>query len=157
MIKELSYSAYILPVRDGQVALLKYGENGYGPIGGRLDDGEDFKTALRRELTEELGESASALADSAIEIPEPYTFRHPTPERAQKRGAWAEEHHFFIVHVPDDMELNFCENRPEEISVAWVDHNDLLNPKITPFDDMCDFYAMHLLPALSIESDKLYA
>lgn len=31
MIKELSYSAYILPVRDGQVALLKYGENGYGP------------------------------------------------------------------------------------------------------------------------------
>ena len=55
MIKELSYSAYILPVRNGQVALLKYGENGYGPIGGRLDDGEDFLTALRRELTEELG------------------------------------------------------------------------------------------------------
>jgi len=47
MIKDISYSAYILPVRDGQVALLKYGENGYGPIGGRLDDGEDFLTALR--------------------------------------------------------------------------------------------------------------
>ena len=57
MIKDISYSAYILPVRDGQVALLKYGENGYGPIGGRLDDGEDFLTALRRELAEELGES----------------------------------------------------------------------------------------------------
>lgn len=156
MIKDISYSAYILPVRDGQVALLKYGENGYGPIGGRLDDGEDFKTALRRELTEELGESTSALADSVVEIPVPYAFRHPTPERAQKRGAWAEEHHFFIVHVPDDMELNFCENRPEEISVAWVDHNNLLNPKITPFDDMREFYATHLLPALSIESDNLY-
>lgn len=51
MIKELSYSAYILPVRDGQVALLKYGENGYGPIGGRLDDGEYFLTALKHELT----------------------------------------------------------------------------------------------------------
>ena len=146
MIKELSYSAYILPVRNGQVALLKYGENGYGPIGGRLDDGEDFLTALRRELTEELGKSVSALADQVVEIPVPYAFRHPTPERAQKRGAWAEEHHFFIVRVPDDMELNFCEKRPEEISVAWVDHNDILNPKITPFDDMRRFFEQYLLP-----------
>ena len=148
MIKDISYSAYVLPVRDGRVALLKYGENGYGPIGGRLDDGEDFLTALRRELTEELGTNASALADNAVEIPVPYAFRHPTPERAQKRGAWAEEHRFYIVHIPDDMELNFCENRPEEISVAWVDHNNLLNPKITPFDDMREFYTLHILPNL---------
>ena len=148
MIKELSYSAYVLPVRNGRVALLRYGENGYGPIGGRLDDGEEFKTALRRELTEELGDGATTLADSAIEIPVPYAFRHPTPERAQRRGAWAEEHHFYIVHVPDDMELNFCENRPEEISVAWVDPDDLLNPKITPFDDMCEFYSQHIIPNL---------
>ena len=149
MIKDISYSAYVLPVSDGKIALLKYGENGYGPIGGRLNDGEDFLTALRRELTEELGESASALADSAVEIPVPYAFRHPTPERAQKRGAWAEEHHFFIVHVSDDIELNFCENRPEEISVAWVAPDDLLNPKITPFDDMREFYSNHILPNLN--------
>ena len=149
MIKDISYSAYVLPVCDGKIALLKYGENGYGPIGGRLNDGEDFLTALRRELTEELGESASALADSAVEIPVPYAFRHPTPERAQKRGAWGEEHHFFIVHVPDDMELNFCENRDEEISVAWVAPGDLLNPKITPFDDMREFYSNHILPNLN--------
>ncbi len=146
MIKDISYSAYILPVRDGQVALLKYGENGYGPIGGRLDDGEDFKSALRRELIEELGESASALADNVVEIPVSYAFRHPTPERAKKRGAYAEEHHFYILHVPDDVELNFCEDRAEEISVAWVDHNDLLNPQITPFDDMREFYSEHILP-----------
>ena len=105
-------------------------------------------TALRRELTEELGESASALADQVVEIPVPYAFRHPTPERAQKRGAWAEEHHFYIVHVPDDMELTFCENRAEEISVAWVASDDLLNPKITVFDDMREFYASHILPNL---------
>ena len=149
MIKDISYSAYILPVRDGQVALLKYGENGYGPIGGRLDDGEDFKNALRRELTEELGESASALADSAVEIPVPYAFRHPTPERAQRRGAWAEEHHFYIVHIPDDMELNFCENRAEAISVVWMPADSLLCPDITPFDDMREFFAIHILPNLN--------
>ena len=149
MIKDISYSAYVLPVRDGQVALLKYGENGYGPIGGRLDDGEDFLTALRRELTEELGESTSALADSAVEIPVPYAFRHPTPERAQKRDAWGEEHHFFIVQIPDDVKLNFCENRPEEISVAWVAPDDLLNLKITPFYDMREFYSNHILPNLN--------
>ncbi len=149
MIKELSYSAYILPVRDGQIALLKYGENGYGPIGGRLDDGEDFLAALRRELNEELGDGATTLADNAVEIPVPYAFRHPTPERAQKRGTWAEEHHFYIVHVPNDMDLEFCENRPEEISVAWLSANDLLNPQITPFDDMREFYALHILPNLN--------
>ena len=91
---------------------------------------------------------ASVLADQVVEIPVPYAFRHPTPERAQKRGAWGEEHHFFIVRVPDDMELNFCENRSEEISVAWVAPDDLLNPQITPFDDMREFYATHLLPNL---------
>ena len=145
MIKELSYSAYVLPVRDGKVALLKYGENGYGPIGGRLEDGEDFKTALRRELTEELGESTSALVDNVVDIPVPYAFRHPTPERAQKRGAYAEEHHFFLVHVPEDMKLTFCEDRPENISVIWIDTDELLSQQITPFDDMREFYASQIL------------
>ena len=146
MIKDISYSAYVLPVRDGKIALLKYGKNGYGPIGGRLDDDEDFKAALRRELVEELGESASVLADNAVEIPVPYAFRHVNAERAQKRGAWAEEHHFYIVHIPDDMKLNFCENRDEEILVTWLAPDDLLNPQITPFDDMREFYAIHILP-----------
>ena len=49
MIKELSFSSYVFPVHNGRVAILKYVENGYGPIGGRLDDGEDFIAALRRE------------------------------------------------------------------------------------------------------------
>lgn len=109
---------------------------------------EDSKTGARDVKLPDLAikELEIALADSAVEIPVPYAFRHPTPERAQKRGACAEEHHFFIVRVPDDMELNFCEKRPEEISVAWVDHNDLLNPKITPFDDMRRFFEQYLLP-----------
>ncbi len=144
MIKERSFSAYILPVKTGKVALLKYGTDGYGPIGGRLDDGEDFITALRRELTEELGADAAKLADVAIAMPQVYAFRH-LPERAAKRGAWAEEHHFFVAPVPDDMELVFCEDRPEYISVVWIAPQDLLNPAITPFEDMRQFYAQFII------------
>lgn len=149
MIKEMSFSAYIIPVRDGRIAMLRYGENGYGFIGGRLDDGEDFKTALRRELTEELGADATALMDNLVEIPVPYSFRHQNLERAEKRGAYAEEHHFFIAHVPSDMDLQFVEMRSEDISVVWLDANDLLKPEITPMADMREFCATHIVPNLS--------
>ncbi len=144
MIKERSFSAYILPVRDGKVAVLKYGTDGYGPIGGRLDDGEDFVTALRRELTEELGHDAAKLADDVTTIPQTYAFEH-TPERAAKRGAWSEEHHFFVTNVPTDMELEFSEDRSEHISVVWIAPQDLLNPAITPFEDMRQYYQEYVL------------
>ena len=149
MIKDISLSAYVFPVYDGKIALLKYGENGYGPIGGRLDEGEDFKTALQRELTEELGKSVSVLANNIVEIPVPYAFRHATKERAQKRGAWAEEHHFYIMHIAEDIDLEFVENRTEEVSVVWLSPNELLDPNITPFEDMRNFYSSHILPNLS--------
>ncbi len=57
MIKEVSYAAYIIPVRiqDGkkQIAILEYAPGAYGIIGGRFDDGETTaEAALRRELNE---------------------------------------------------------------------------------------------------------
>lgn len=149
MIKEKSFSAYILPIRsDGRVALLKYGDDGFGTIGGRLDEGEDFITALQRELTEELGNSATRLADVAIPVPIPYSFKHPDIKRAEKRGAWNEEHHFFIAKMPNNMDLTFCEDRPEKISVAWLKPNEILDPKITPFEDMRLYYEQYIIPLL---------
>lgn len=146
MINDKSYSAYILPIRNGKVALLRYGEDGYGPIGGRLDDGEDFKTALRRELTEELGEQSLKMLDLITEIPVVYSFKHTDPQRAEKRGAWSEEHHYFISHETNDLDLQFCEQRDENISVVWLNISDLSNPSVIQIDSMRDFFAKHILP-----------
>ena len=146
MIKDKSYSAYILPIRNEKVALLRYGEDGYGPIGGRLDSGEDFKTALRRELTEELGEQSLNLLDLVTEIPVAYSFRHTNPDRAEKRGAWSEEHHYFISHETGNLDLTFCEERDENISVVWLDIANLTDPQIIQIADMREFFAKHVIP-----------
>lgn len=149
MIKEISYSVYIFPVRNGRVALLKYGDDGYGPIGGRLDDCEKFSDALGRELVEELGVGADALLKDAFETPVSYKFKHSLLEQAEKRGAWAEEHHFYIAQIPDDFDIEFCESRPEKVSVVWVSPDELVSPNIIPFDDMRVFYATHIVPNLA--------
>lgn len=111
MIKDKSYSAYILPIRNGKVALLRYGKDGYGPIGGWLDDGEKFKDALRCELTEELGEQSLKMLDLITEIPVAYSFKHTDPQRAEKHGTWSEEHHYFISYETENLDLTFCEIR----------------------------------------------
>lgn len=150
MIKDKSYSAYIIPVRiqNGkfQIAMLNYGSGNYGPIGGRLDDREDFTKALRRELAEELGQKSLTMLDLITEIPTPYSFKHTSQERAEKRGAWSEEHHYFLTHETNNLTLEFCEKRDEKISVIWLDSNDLVNPNIIKFDDMREFFAKHILP-----------
>ena len=148
MIKDKSYSAYILPIRNDKVALLRYGEDGYGPIGGRLDDGEDFKTALHRELTEELGEQSLNLLDLVTEIPVAYSFKHTDPQRAEKRGAWSEEHHYFISHETENIDLTFCEKRNENISVVWLNIASLTDPQIIQIATMRDFFAKHVVSNL---------
>ena len=148
MIKDKSYSAYILPIRNGKVALLRYGKDGYGPIGGRLDDGEKFKDALHRELTEEMGKHSLKMVDLIPEIPVAHSFKHTDPQRAEKRGAWSEEHHYFISHETENIVLTFCEKRNENISVVWLDITSLTDPQIIQIADMRDFFVKHVVPNL---------
>ena len=134
MIKDISYAAYIIPFRERgnkkEFAILKY-EGGYGDIGGRFDNNEtDARTALRREITEELGLEASFLADEAIEIPT-HEISEVSKERIQIRGAYREDHTFFIVKVPDNLNLTFCEKREEKIILEWLPLSAMLDINVT--------------------------
>ncbi|MBR0212563.1 MAG: ASCH domain-containing protein, partial [Alphaproteobacteria bacterium] len=66
----------------------------------------------------------------------------------EKRGARSEEHHFFITHETNNLDLKFCEERDENISVVWLDIASLTDPKIIQFTDMRDFFAKHIIPNL---------
>lgn len=159
MLCDKSFSAYIIPIRsDGRVAHLKYGEKAYGLIGGRVAPGEKLADALRRELGQELGPHAVQLADMAWAVPVPYSFRHTSRARAEQRGALAEEHHIFIAHVPDDMDLNFCETRPgENISIEWATPDEF----VQMYPVSRDFFETHIIPNLKCRfsmnlQDKYY-
>ncbi|MDL2295914.1 NUDIX domain-containing protein [Lachnospiraceae bacterium OttesenSCG-928-E19] len=146
MIKDKSLSAHILPIRNGLIAFLDYDGKGYGPIGGRVDDGEDLYQALRRELDEEIG--LPELADNVIKIDKPYSFKHSDPERAMGRGALSEEHHFFIAKISNNMNLEFIEPRLPNVKIIWVSPVELATKKYLYFDNLCEYYMYNIIPAI---------
>ena len=149
MIKDISYAAYIIPFRERgnkkEFAILRY-EGGYGDIGGRFDNNEtDARTALRREITEELGLEASFLADEAIEIPT-HEISEVSKERIQIRGAYREDHTFFIVKVPDNLNLTFCEKREEKIILEWLPLSAMLDINVTYRKEKIEFCRNYIIP-----------
>lgn len=153
MIKEVSYAAYIIPVRfhngKKQIALISYAPGAYGTIGGRFDDGEtNAVDALRRELSEELGAKSVFMADGAIEIKEPYKFK-VAEHRIEKRGAYNEAHLFFVSKVPDSTELNFVEEREETtIKVEWLDSEALVDENVIGFPDQREYFEKNVMPII---------
>jgi 8-oxo-dGTP pyrophosphatase MutT (NUDIX family) len=151
MIKEVSYAAYIIPVRirngKKQIAILKYSD-GYGTIGGRFDDGETIsQVALRRELKEELGDSSEFMVGIAKQVSEPYRFK-VADHKIEKRGAYNEAHIFFVAKVPESTELNFCEEREETIKVAWLDSESLIDEKVIGFQDQREYFEKNVMPII---------
>ena len=86
------------------------------------------------------------MLDLITEIPVAYSFKHTDQQRAEKRGAWSEEHHYFISHETENIDLTFCEKRNENISVVWLNISDLTSPEIIKIDSMREFFAKHILP-----------
>ena len=50
--------------------------------------------------------------------------------------------------MPNNTDLTFRENRPEKISVVWIEPKELLNPTVTPFEDMRQYYEQYIIPLL---------
>ncbi len=151
MIKDISLAAYIIPVKIGdngaQIALLKYAKCSYGPIGGRIDDGEDAIIALRREIAEELGEDAAVMMDNVVLAAKSYDF-DVAPERIEKRGAFKESHSFYVTKVTDDMDLVFCEDRPGDIQVEWLPLAALTDENVIGFADMREYFELNVVPMI---------
>ncbi|MCL2017522.1 MAG: NUDIX hydrolase [Alphaproteobacteria bacterium] len=152
MIKEVSYASYIIPVRihngKKQVAIMQYAPGAYGNIGGRFEDGETIaREALRRELIEELDESAWFMADIAIEIPVPYRYKvkeHNVPIRK----AYNEVHIFFVAEIPDYIKLCFCEKCSGDVKVIWVDSESLVDENIIIYPDQREYFEKHVMPLI---------
>jgi len=149
-IKEWNYAAYVLPVREingkKQVALAVYKSGWHGMIGGRLDGNETPREALCREVCEELGESARFIADNAVEIPE--KFRTPMRDVLFRR-AKNEEHTYFIVKIPADIELVFCEKDNPGFDIKWLDIDALADEKIILFENAREYSARVVIPAIN--------
>ncbi len=151
-IRDVRYASYIVPVRikDGkkQVAIIEYKPGEHGTIGGRFEDCDTCaRDALRRELIEELNPEASAMADFATEIAEPYRF-DVAPHRVALRAAHKEVHHFFLAVVPADMDIVFCEKCSGNVHVVWLDAESLVDDKVIGFPDMREYFEKNMMPLI---------
>ena len=151
-IRDLRYGSYMIPVRvkngQKQIAILEYKPGEYGTIGGRFEDTDvDARAALRRELTEELNTGAEKMADFALEIAEPYCF-DVAPERVAFRSARKEVHYFFLVRIPADMELKFCEQCSGNVHIVWLDYKSLLDAAVIGFPDEREYIKKYIIPLI---------
>jgi len=129
-IKDWGYAAYIFPLReiDGkkQIMFFVYKSDWHGTLGGRIDKGEDARSALSREIGEELLGDVQFITDNMIEAPEKHIRK--VPETCiERRRAYNEEHTFFVVKIPTDFELILNKEDLADCRIEWVDIKEIKN------------------------------
>jgi len=154
MIKDVSYAAYVYPVRENngtkEFAVLRYpnGYTKYGALGGRLEPGDkDSRDNLRRELIEECGQCAAFLADDAIEIPV-HEILDVAPERIKIRNAYKEDHTWFVVKLSKNTNLEFTEPTKPNVKIVWLPITQFLDDKICYTKEKRAYCERYILPVL---------
>jgi len=139
MIKSLS--SYIIPLKRtefGVKAMILRYQDGYGPIGGRLESGEDCLSSLQREVKEELGSDCKLFNYTWKELNQKYSF-DITNKLSRKRGnATVEEQTYFYVWLDEEVKLDFIEEG-KTARVVEVDLSSLYSLNYFPYESFIKF------------------
>ncbi len=98
------------------------------PEGG-INEGEDPKTALLRELKEEIGTDE---VDIIAKIPFPIKYMFPEESIGKKGRNFkaryiGQEQSYFLVHLHEDAQIDLRTFFPQEfVNVRWVNANEFL-------------------------------
>jgi putative (di)nucleoside polyphosphate hydrolase len=93
------------------------------PQGG-IDEGEEVKEALFREMEEEIGTNE---AEIVAEYPEWISYDFPDKIAKKMKPYKGQTQRYFLVKLKDDAHINLATKHPEFINYKFVDVEDVLD------------------------------
>ena len=93
------------------------------PQGG-IDEGEEVKEALFREMEEEIGTDK---AEIIAEYPEWISYDFPEKIAKKMKPYKGQTQRYFLVKLKEDAEINLATEHPEFVSYKFVDVDDVLS------------------------------
>jgi len=93
------------------------------PQGG-IDQGEEVKETLFREMEEEIG---TADAEIIAEYPEWISYDFPSKIAAKMKPYQGQTQRYFLVKLGENAEINLATQHPEFIDYKYVSVSDVLN------------------------------
>jgi len=93
------------------------------PQGG-IDNGEEVRETLFREMEEEIG---TADAEIIAEYPEWISYDFPSKIAAKMKPYQGQNQRYFLVKLGENAEINLATQHPEFIDYKYVSVSDVLN------------------------------